>query len=820
MRDITIRRLLNTPFKDLYSAFLLGNKLSQKEYTKLLAVAVVLMNQQSLHLRRLGYRIILLYTIQTKNYNALFDVSINNGLLPISASISKDISEQQNQKTSFFREFIDSYIDNFRDEDIVMTEQQFLMREYVREQYSGSVVIVAPTSYGKSELIISAIKDHPFSRICIIVPSKALLAQTKKRIINADINDLGKVITHPESYNDKNNPRIFVLTQERLNRLLSQNDSVYFDMVFVDEAHNLLSGDSRNELLATVLCILWARNNQTSFKFLTPFICDELNLKIRYLNSPIGSFRINEYVKTERFYLCDFRTDRGDNILKQYDHYLDVWVDSLTKYNNPYDLIKGEGLAKNIIYANRPKNIERLAQELSLRLPIVDCPLIKKACDELSSSFDKQYLIIECLRHGIAYHHGSISDNVRLYIEDLFSKSTQLKYLICSATLLEGVNLPIDRLFLIDNRKGPTNLTPSQFKNLVGRVNRFSEVFSAHGFNTIERLESCVYLVGIDSFTTKRADLDGFYRRVVKVDKIEKDTVTNVLLEATQIKNGINHDLYINAVERLENLHPGLVQDVECQQVVTVVGRLIISNSINEIDVFTSELSIQEKIDSFYSKFGLVKTTSTLMEIIKLAFIDFIDVRFGYKEVSRLKEEAARNFYAMLLDWRMNKITIKQVIYNYIQYWDDRVANGLNNFVYVGKWGDVKYENSHQEHWVNMAKKSRKDKINLAIVRHKEEDDFIDHKIIRFVEVLNSLDVLDASFYKLIKYGTTDASKIKLIQDGFSRGLSDIIVDRYANHISFLNNEDIFVSRSLISEMVKANENELMVFEAKMNVKL
>ena len=41
--------------------------------------------------------------------------------------------------------------------------------------------VIAPTSYGKSELIISAVKEYAGKRICILTSTKALLIQTKEK---------------------------------------------------------------------------------------------------------------------------------------------------------------------------------------------------------------------------------------------------------------------------------------------------------------------------------------------------------------------------------------------------------------------------------------------------------------------------------------------------------------------------------------------------------------------------------------------------------------------------------------------------------------
>jgi len=248
MEELTIRKLGNTKFKDLYFQLLKGDELGNTQTVKLLAIAVLLLNHKTPEIRRLGYRIILFYGNATGQYQALYDVALDSGLHPVSAVISSYFSDDDHRSESFIRNIVGSYVDTFRDQGIVLTEQQDALRTFVQSEYRKSSVVVAPTSYGKSELIIQSVKENPGQRVLILVPSKALLAQTKKRLIYADIEGLGKVVTHPEMYSVERNNRAFVLTQERLNRLLNENAGLTFDMVFVDEAHNLLQSDRRSEL--------------------------------------------------------------------------------------------------------------------------------------------------------------------------------------------------------------------------------------------------------------------------------------------------------------------------------------------------------------------------------------------------------------------------------------------------------------------------------------------------------------------------------------------------------------------------------------------
>lgn len=818
MQELTIKELAKTKFKDLYLGLLCGTQLTDTETTKLLAIAVLLLNHTAPEIKRLGYRIVLFYGNLTGRYEALYDVSVNSGLLPVSAVIEKSFEHDERLNRSFIHNIVGSYVDTFRDQGIVLTEQQETLHTFVQSEYENSSVVIAPTSYGKSELIIKSVKDNPDKRILVLVPSKALLAQTKKRLIYAELDNHGKIVTHPEMYSPERNNRIFVLTQERLNRLLNEHSALTFDMVFVDEAHNLLQGDSRNELLATMLCILGARNYQTAFKFLTPFLCNELNVRVRYLDMTPKGFRVDEYIKSERFYVRDFRDGKNDGKLKLYDHFLNQWVEINSIYKDCFELIKRESLAKNIIYGNTKKRIEQFAIKLASTLPLIECPLIQKACDELEEAFDKRYRLISCLRKGVMYHHGSIPDTIRLYLENLFHQSKSMKYLVCNSTLLEGVNLPIERLFIFDYSKGKANLTSSQFKNLVGRVNRFSEVFAPGTGATLKKLESSIYLLGVDGFTNNKSNLYTFYEKAVNVSKTDQDSVNNVLLESANI-DGVVADRHRDAVARLENLHPGIVIGQDCKYVKTEIGRLLIANSVSEIDVFEVEENIDALIKTSIEANGLIDNADRLLLAIKRCFIENFDNKRKYSDLTRLKNQATLDFYAMLLDWKLKKYNVKQTIRLTLKYWREILDKKHTDFVYVANWGDTKFGNSNYPYWVRISTKDEVERVNLAIVRLKEEDDFFDNKIFRFVEVLNGVGAVDPSFYKRIKYGTTNDVKIKLIREGFSRGFAELLLDKYAAHLRLDANGEVAVSPQVVEFMKKNEESDLLIFEATMNLK-
>ena len=140
--------------------------------------------------------------------------------------------------------YINRIINNkYRWNDSYKTLEQYKLHKMANESNLNSQIIVAPTSYGKTELILSFIDNSEYKKICIVTPTKSLLAHTKKRIINY----LGyrKIVTYPEMYSAKDDELIAVLTQERLLRLLQNDSSLKFDLLVIDEAHNLLIGLQR-----------------------------------------------------------------------------------------------------------------------------------------------------------------------------------------------------------------------------------------------------------------------------------------------------------------------------------------------------------------------------------------------------------------------------------------------------------------------------------------------------------------------------------------------------------------------------------------------
>lgn len=812
MKDLTLKRLKNTNFEDLYKKLLIGGEsLTKIEYKKLLSLAIIFINENDPNIFKLGYRIIVLFCNQTKNYKPLYDIAFNKGLYPIVKTIERNENYNSEIENSFFRLFQSAFGENYKIDDIYLSEQQNDLNSFFTMNHEKSLTVIAPTSYGKSQLIISTIKKEIISNICIIVPTKALITQTKKRLMEADLTNIKKMITHPEMYLDSDKNIIAILTQERLLRLLRNNKQLNFDLIFVDEAHNLLEKNQRSILLASAISILEKRNINAKFKFLTPFLIDSENLSVRYTEYNTETFKVTEYIKTEKFYIYD---ERKEKRLKVYDQFLNQFFYSIEEnFMDEIDLILKKSSTKNIIYLNKPADIEKFASNFSLKFSEITSEKIKKACENISDFLDPDYLLINCLKRGIIYHHGLVPENIKMYIEHLYSEINEMKYVITSSTLLEGVNIPAYSLFLLDNKKGNSNLSAAQFKNLIGRICRFSEVFSPVS-GDLKNLEPHIYLIG-SKYIAENANLEQFIKDVIKVDKKEKDSPANVLLKNVEI-NSENIMQKENADEFIENFEPGVIDNYDKTYTQTEIGKICFANNITEIEIILNEQLMQEIVDE--DKDTKLSTTKEIFDYFSKLFLPFIkETESNFK---RLAYSESQKFYKMFLDWRIKSATYREMISSFIRYWSDLENNKRNTIVYVGRWGD-QVINGFRPIWTDISSKTHEERINLAIVRIKEEQDFLDNNFIKYIEVLNDLNLVEEGLYNSIKYGTSDRSKITLIKNGISLTLANLLMKEYKKYFK-VNNElnTVIINPNIVEKMKDDDANEILIYEVRFNTKI
>lgn len=815
MKTLTLKRLYNTEFNSLYWKFLSNpESMSSKELEVLLSLGTYFVGLEDESIQKLGYRIFLLYSKNTGDYKPLYELSLNKGFIPIAQFIDDNLKygERFGNLQTVINEAINQ---DFRQGNQYKTIGQTLLYNNVIATENKSYIVVAPTSYGKTELILSFLDTNLDKNVCIITPTKSLLAQTKKRILNHIGNQ--KIITRPEMYSEDSERIIAVLTQERLLRLLQENPGLSFDILIVDEAHNLLDrfskDNNRSVLLASVIVICYRRNENLSCRYLTPFLQSKESIVLKHISESLEWFTVSEFMKSEVFYFHDIVKGTKE-MLDQYSGAKQKLI-SLGSLDASSDagIVISHADRKNIIYLNSPKKIEQFAKELSNLLEVTSSEQLKKAVLDLRDFIHEDYSLAASLERGVIYHHGSVPESVRYYIETLYSEFSELKMLIANSTLLEGVNIPATKMFILDPNRGNSYLTSSDFKNLIGRICRFGEIFNPND-GSLEYLLPEIHIIK-GKYCRKDFNALNFFKNknvfAGDQDKI-KDEVSNPLLENHK---QLDSDIVNQAEIMLDNFSDDeIIVDKKIKTPKTFVGRLCFQNNVRIFNIFDVEEVINGKLE------GLEKaqTLENIFNIMNFLFFIHINEEGADNNLKRLQKKDAQNFYMMLINWRMQGMTIKNMITQIVNYWNTLTGDEAD-YVYVGKWGDkTRGLNSHREYWTNISNKTKSEKINLAIVRLKEEYDFIDNEIIKYIEILNTLGLIDNELYLKIKYGTSDNEKIALLNCGISNTLSSILFEKYKNlyNIDASSNVVTF-DNSLINTMRENGENGILISEILLN---
>jgi replicative superfamily II helicase len=123
-------------------------------------------------------------------------------------------------------------------------------------------------------------------------------------------------------------------------------------------------------------------------------------------------------------------------------------------FESDFDLIFkiGSQHDSNLVYVSSKSQCVNKALEFSSFL--ISKGIVAEEDEELlteskliSECIHKDFSLPHLLKYGIAYHHGNLPAFIRKRIESLYS-SKKIKYIFCTSTLLEGVNLPTKNVFI------------------------------------------------------------------------------------------------------------------------------------------------------------------------------------------------------------------------------------------------------------------------------------------------------------------------------------------------------------------------------------
>jgi POLQ-like helicase len=383
----------------------------------------------------------------------------------------------------------------------------------------NSAIIQMPTSAGKTkaiEIIVrSGFLSNRTSLAVIVAPFKALCHEIKNNFLESfkgeditleEISDVPQIDFDMTNLAEKT---ILVLTPEKMMYLLRHSPGVgeKIGLLIYDEGHQFDNG-SRGviyELLLSTLKSMIPENAQT---VLISAVINNAEIINKWLNGEKGivvtSGALLPTYRTIAFTSWQDRLGRLEFIDKDNPEKSQYFVprileqielnlkkrETVPRYFP--DKSDGKSIAIYLalkliskgsvaIFCGRKNTVTSLCKliiDYYSRELAIDVPSVHSNLDEVNKLYylhsrhlGEKNVATLCSRIGIYCHSTNVPQGLRLAIEYAMQKSI-IKFLICTSTLSQGVNLPIRYLIVTSIYQAQEKIKTRDFHNLIGRAGR------------------------------------------------------------------------------------------------------------------------------------------------------------------------------------------------------------------------------------------------------------------------------------------------------------------------------------------------------------
>ena len=383
-----------------------------------------------------------------------------------------------------------------------------------------SAIVQMPTSAGKTkaiELIIrSAFIAKRATLAVIVAPYRALCNEIKNNLVKSfddepvSINQISDVLQVDFDIMEMlGTDQILVLTPEKLVYIIRHSPDLaeQIGLLIYDEGHQFDSGmrGITYELLVTSLKSTIPSEVQTILISAVMTNAESIGNWLNGSGSEIvsGSLLSPTY-RTIAFTSWRDKRGRLEFVLPDNLDTLDFYVPRIIEQQE-LTLKKGERSPRIF-----PGRLEKKSISLYLGLKLVEKGSVaifcgqkqttSSLCEDVVEAFDRNLLLpkpiefsnkeeVKRLHYlhechlglnapvtqssaiGIFAHHGNTPHGIRLAIEHAM-KEGQIKFIICTSTLAQGVNLPIRYLIVATFYQGRQPIKIRDFQNLIGRAAR------------------------------------------------------------------------------------------------------------------------------------------------------------------------------------------------------------------------------------------------------------------------------------------------------------------------------------------------------------
>lgn len=593
----------------------------------------------------------------------------------------------------------------------------FLLSDFQKDiwesiERNSLIGISAPTSAGKSFLILLKAIDLIQKKsgiVVYVVPTLSLVSQVtsdfRKQLDDFELIDYTIETTYNNS--SASQKSIYILTQEKAIAAFSQSENPFGDirLLVIDEIQNVekvaTSDDQRSKVLYDLMIEL--RNNS---KIDHIIISGPRIIKIDDLGTSV--FGINSAKKeTDASPVLNLTYSISK---KSEDYFLNVYSDLLEKsqqvnitnkdsiqgygkvrYNDSYlnylsEFLKGFGADEStLIFSPTSPTCNKMASHISNSLENKNDEFLNELSDFISATVHPLFTMVETIKKGVAYHHGKLPFHVRILIEDGIRKKN-IKTIICTTTLLQGVNLPVQNIIIrnpnlfIAKKENSSKLSNYEIANLRGRAGRLLKDFIGRTYILDELSFKESDAKQLELFKNSSKELEVGYGKKYQAfkEKINNDIANDVgttidnqdysflttYVRQTVLRYGLFSQVYLGRV--------GIVlSDTEMNRIFESLSKLEISRVICSKNRYWDPIDLNnlyQKRNAFQlptsaSEVGLSYKIKALIQTIKVNFPVYYFKYFGVENSFRKdRSEIDRILqFSILTEKWLKETTLKEI---------------------------------------------------------------------------------------------------------------------------------------------------------------
>ena len=418
-------------------------------------------------------------------------------------------SREYSFKSAIYNGFACSHIDD----SISLHPEQMKVLDIIGE--NSGVIFSAPTSFGKTFVVFEYIARVMPKTIVLIVPTLALVDEYKQKIIKKYKSTFSnyKVFTSIDSEKnyDFSNNNLFILTHDRVVNEEAISIFTEIDFLVIDEVYKLKTDFNDDRVLILNLAYKFLMEKSKKYLLLAPFLKDVRNIE-KIQNKPV-------------FFSSDFSPVVNKVIERRIENENSRNLETVKIVNELFN-------TKRLVYFPTVLALNKFISEpYNFKLSLNRSEILDEFISWASYEIHEEWSILKALNKGILVHHGQLPLGIRMLQLELFdAKDSGYDIMLCTATLLEGVNTACENIIITKPARNKTNFDAFDFFNLVGRTGRL-----------------CQYYLGTAYYIRSKED-----REYVKEDALK--SIEFELTDKDSIDMDINSDRYIERQEFMDLL--------------------------------------------------------------------------------------------------------------------------------------------------------------------------------------------------------------------------------------------------------------------------